>query len=57
MGARKAGTITGAPHVSIYIKDKNKKPNWLLIRMSVIASKLLYAVAVIVKPFVKMVSK
>ena len=57
MGARKAGTIAGAPHVSIYVKKKNMKPNWLLIRMSVIASKLLYAVAVIVKPFVKMVSK
>ncbi len=57
MGAKKTGTIAGAPHVSIYVKDRNKQPNWLFIRMSVIASKVLYVAAETVKPFVKMVLK
>lgn len=57
MGARKTGTIASAPHVSIYVKERNKMPNWLLIRTSVAASKTFYFVAEILKPFVKMVIK
>lgn len=57
MGLKKTGTLPDAPHVSIYKKEKDKKPNWPLIKALVAASKTFFAITEPIKPLARLFIK